>query len=360
MNSTISATRERSSEMPVEFTGSGGEYFRIWIVNLVLTILTLGIYSAWAKVRTKRYFYRNTIIGGSPFEYHARPIQILKGRAIVVGAYLAFSLVNMLSPILGAITILVFLGFLPWLVVRASVFNARNSSWRDIRFNFNTASKAEAGKIFLLFPFLSIFTLGLLTPYITYRGWRFAIANARLGTTPFKIHAKLGKYYAAFFISLLMVVGILVSLFIIGFLTLQRIGLPYGPESMSAMRMQAMLVPMLAAAFFILAIPIFFIAYRALTRNASLNATQLGPYQFESTLRVGILCWITFSNLLAIIVSVGLLMPWARVRMTRYLAVNLIMHGPPDLDTFVQGTRADARALGEEASDFFDVDIGGV
>ncbi|HAG47009.1 MAG TPA: DUF898 domain-containing protein, partial [Gammaproteobacteria bacterium] len=89
MNSTISATRERSSEMPVEFTGSGGEYFRIWIVNLVLTILTLGIYSAWAKVRTKRYFYRNTIIGGSPFEYHARPIQILKGRAIVVGAYLA-------------------------------------------------------------------------------------------------------------------------------------------------------------------------------------------------------------------------------------------------------------------------------
>ena len=46
--------------------------------------------------------------------------------------------------------------------------------------------------------------------------------------------------------------------------------------------------------------------------------------------------------------------------MTRYLAVNLIMHGPPDLDTFVQGTRADARALGEEASDFFDVDIGGV
>jgi len=26
----------------------------------------------------------------------------------------------------------------------------------------------------------------------------------------------------------------------------------------------------------------------------------------------------------------------------------------------VQGTRPDARALGEEASDFFDVDIGGV
>ena len=152
----------------------------------------------------------------------------------------------------------------------------------------------------------------------------------------------------------------LVSLFIIGFLTLQRTGLPYGPESMSAMSMQAMLVPMLAAAFFMLAIPIFFIAYGALTRNASLNATQVGPYQFESTLHVGALCWIAFSNLFVIGVSGGLAIPWAKVRITRYLATNLIMHGPPDLDAFVQGTRPEARALGEEASDFFDVDIGGI
>jgi uncharacterized membrane protein YjgN (DUF898 family) len=41
--------------MPFEFRGTGGEYFRIWIVNLLLTILTLGIYSAWAKVRQLRY-----------------------------------------------------------------------------------------------------------------------------------------------------------------------------------------------------------------------------------------------------------------------------------------------------------------
>jgi len=33
------------------FHGTGREYFKIWIVNLVLTIATLGIYAAWAKVR---------------------------------------------------------------------------------------------------------------------------------------------------------------------------------------------------------------------------------------------------------------------------------------------------------------------
>src|SRR6187402_1366842 len=75
---------------PFEFRGDGGEYFRIWIVNLLLTIVTLGIYSAWAKVRRLRYFYGNTYLDGHSFEFHGRPLAILKGRLIVFGAYLLF------------------------------------------------------------------------------------------------------------------------------------------------------------------------------------------------------------------------------------------------------------------------------
>ena len=51
------------------FTGTAREYFGIWIVNVLLTIVTLGIYSAWAKVRRQRYFYGNTRLDGVPFEY---------------------------------------------------------------------------------------------------------------------------------------------------------------------------------------------------------------------------------------------------------------------------------------------------
>ena len=46
------------------FTGSGREYFRIWIVNLLFTVLTLGIYSPWAKVRKAKYFWQNTRLDG--------------------------------------------------------------------------------------------------------------------------------------------------------------------------------------------------------------------------------------------------------------------------------------------------------
>ena len=67
-----------SREEAFTFTGSGSEYFRIWIVNLILSVVTLGIYSAWAKVRRLEYFYRNTRVAGASFDYHGRPLAILK------------------------------------------------------------------------------------------------------------------------------------------------------------------------------------------------------------------------------------------------------------------------------------------
>src|SRR5437667_6745528 len=82
----------------VEFSASAGEYFRIWIVNLALTILTLGIYSAWAKVRKRRYFYAHTHIAGESFEYRGRPVAILKGRLIAVALLGAVIAVGNLIP----------------------------------------------------------------------------------------------------------------------------------------------------------------------------------------------------------------------------------------------------------------------
>ena len=57
-----------NTETPFQFTGTGGEYFKIWIVNILLSIVTLGIYSAWAKVRRKQYFYGNTRVAGSALQ----------------------------------------------------------------------------------------------------------------------------------------------------------------------------------------------------------------------------------------------------------------------------------------------------
>ena len=82
--SATSLPTQEAVRIPFKFHGDGGEFFRIWIVNIVLTILTLGIYSAWAKVRTKRYFYGNTELAGDRFDYLGDPLAILRGRIIAI------------------------------------------------------------------------------------------------------------------------------------------------------------------------------------------------------------------------------------------------------------------------------------
>ena len=79
-----SASEREVRQHAFEFSGTGGEYFRIWIVNIFLTLVTVGIYSAWAKVRTLRYFAASTSLDGASFAYLANPYSILKGRLLVL------------------------------------------------------------------------------------------------------------------------------------------------------------------------------------------------------------------------------------------------------------------------------------
>ena len=124
-------------EHAFEFHGTGGEFFRIWIVNILLTLVTLGIYSAWAKVRTQSYFAASTRLDGASFAYLASPIAILKGRLLLLGFGLLYAVSSFISPALeGVLGIAVFL-LIPWAIVRSMAFRAHNTAWRNIRFRFD-------------------------------------------------------------------------------------------------------------------------------------------------------------------------------------------------------------------------------
>jgi uncharacterized membrane protein YjgN (DUF898 family) len=123
-------------EHRLQFTGSGSEYFRIWIVNLLLSILTLGIYSAWAKVRREQYFHRNTVLDGSGFDYHGDPKAILKGRIIAVTLLLILAGIDNLVHSLYYPALLLLSPLLPWMLIRSFTFRARNTSFRGLHFDF--------------------------------------------------------------------------------------------------------------------------------------------------------------------------------------------------------------------------------
>ncbi|HOB67644.1 YjgN family protein [Ottowia sp.] len=128
---------------PIQFTGSGREYFRVWIVNVLLGIVTLGLYTPWARRRTAQYFYSHTQVAGSPLEFVAEQRRMVLGFLAFAGLYLAYQLAVETGQQLA--TSLLMFGFAllaPFLWASAMRFRLGATRWRGIRLAF-TASWRE-------------------------------------------------------------------------------------------------------------------------------------------------------------------------------------------------------------------------
>lgn len=332
------------------FNGTARDYFGIWIVNSLLKIMTMGIYSAWAKVRRRRFFYGSTFLDGHSFEYLADPVTLFKGWVIAALAAVLYGVGTHVSPLLsGVIALTVFAAF-PWLVVRSRMFNCRNSSHRNIRFAFRP-DYSQAYLVFAALPILTPLTLGILMPYVIYRQKRFLVENSSYGATPFTFDAgpkefyKLSMKVAACFI-LIVALGLGVMAFA-GGLTQAAWKPGAGGHAPAALMLLSMLSFMLT--YFILAV-----YGQTQLANLTLNGTALGGARLVSTLRTRDMAWLFVSNALAIAFSLGLLMPWATVRMARYRMERLEMLATEGVDHLLasSGTE-DVGAAGEEIGDLF-------
>jgi uncharacterized membrane protein YjgN (DUF898 family) len=320
-------------EQSFEFTADGWEYFRIWIVNLLLTILTLGIYSAWAKVRRLQYFYRNTRLAGASFEYHGTPLAILKGRLIAFVLLVVYTVASGISPLLGVVIAIIIGAVMPWLIVRSLRFKLHNSSYRGLRFGF-AGGDGAAYTVFLLFPILTAISLYLLAPFTHQRIKQYQHRNSRFGDTFFNFEASVGSFYGIYLKLLGMVLGLA---FLAGLLS--ALGLPF------------MLILFPVALLFVAGY------YAVRLPNLIWNSTGLGEHTFFSRLEVSPYVWISFTNLLGIVFTLGLFVPFATVRMMRYKLENMGLSVQGDLAEFVAGQSPTSNATGEETAEMFDVDI---
>lgn len=335
-----------------EFTGSGREYFKIWIVNLLLTIVTLGIYSAWAKVRRNQYFYRNTYLAGASFDYHASPTTILKGRIIALILFTAYSQSIRISMTLYFVMLGVVMLVLPFLIQRSLRFKLHNSSYRGLRFRF-AGDVAGAYKVFLLWPILTLFTLYMLVPFTHQRMKKYQHNNSLFGQTPFSFNAPIADFYLIYVISFICVMGLGV-LAGVGVALLGLGGL-MGASSLGYAKMIAIIV----AVYAVLIVAGLLIApyFNSRIQNLIWNKTQLGSYHFNSGLKARKLLFIYITNVLGVVLTLGLYQPFASVRLLKYRLENLNLEVDGDLQTFVANQESDMNATGEGAADIFDIDI---
>jgi uncharacterized membrane protein YjgN (DUF898 family) len=335
------AQAEPAGPQRIKFHASGSEYFRIWIVNLLLTIATLGIYSAWAKVRRNQYMYSCTELAGASFEYHGKPIPILKGRIIALVLFGGYNLAFKFSLIAGLVMVAVLAVVMPLLVWNSLKFRLFYTSYRGIRFGFDGSVKG-AYVHFLLLPILYVFSLVLALPFVHQRIKRFQHTESRYGTQHFSFDATVGSFYKRY--------GILVGLAILGGVLTAILG----AVLTSAIGRSGVLVAIVIGyVWMLMLVPVFM----NMIQNLIWNHTGLGPHRFASDMQWKSVAWISLTNVLAIVCTLGLFTPFAVVRWQRYHLESISLLPDGSLDDFAAGADDAVSATGVGATDMMDFDL---
>ena len=325
-------------KMRFSFSGNTSEYFGIWIVNILLTIVTIGIYAPWAKVRRLRYFYGNTEFFNKRFDFTGIPSKILIGRLIALGLYFAISLVANYSVTATFVGLGVLYLLVPWLIRATLRFNARNSKFGNSRFYFSGTTKGSY-TVFFLSLILTIFTLGLCYPISFWLYKRYAFDHLYVGQLKFNFKADWSAFMAAFYYPFLIMIAMFCCIGLIMWLISAEFGLV-----------------LFGVAYFLI---IFFANPLILARMfiATWNNITLGNSEFSTDCNQWHFAWIVGSNWIVRILTLGLMTPWAAIRLYRYQVESLqldLRHDPDDLLNRIQ---QDHSALAEEISDIFDIDI---
>jgi len=302
------------------FEGFGSELFGISLVNVLLNIVTLGIWFAWGRVRELRFLVGSVVVGRDAMSFHGRGGELFRGVLIAFFAFLVpiYALFFFAAAtdsaagvgwmLLGYLLLILLVGF-------ASVGSIRyrlpRTEWRGIRFGFDGRS-GEFLKGYLPRMALVVVTLGLAYP--VYAVWRRAwmLRHSRFGSARFEFSGEAGELYGRFLISWL--------------LTLPTFGLAW----------------------------LYYMGHQQAT---FWNHTRLAGAGFRSTMTGSGWLGLQLVNGLIGLVTLGLGTPWVIVRTHHYFLEHLTLSGAIDLTAILQ-ERQRTGGVGEGALNALDMDSG--
>jgi uncharacterized membrane protein YjgN (DUF898 family) len=348
------------------FTGTGAEYFRIWVVHALLTVLSCGVYSAWTKVRKARWFAQHTQLLGDPFDYHGQPRRILLGRVIALVLLVAYSCSIKWSSTAGlaAVGLLVVLG--PALYGAAQRFRLTNTSWRGLRFGFEVSPQAVYA---VGIPLVLVWTSGTVWVGITgsARGvlavsalsalaWPAVHASlksmqherTRYGAQRFAFQPAFGAFYALYARTVGIGLALMFAIMFLGGMILSTLsranafsgGIIFGVTMVG-------LIYIVAGSYFL-----------ARLQRLVWSHTRFGELRFGSTIQAPMLLGVVARNLLLVVVTAGLYWPFAAVAIARYRVQSITVESdgpPPEITAHMRGS---GTAVGDAAFDFFGIDLG--
>lgn len=303
------------------FHGTGKTLFGISIVNVLLSIITLGLYYPWAKAAIMRYNYSETEFLGSRFVFHGTGKEMFFGlmkAILVIGVVvlLVLSCQYLGVPFLIPIFYLAFIVLiLPFAIVGSLRYRASRSSWRGIHFSYNGSVKSMA-KVILRGVFFTLITFGIYGAWFTIDVIDEVSENLHWGNIRFKFTGEGGDYFWINF------GGIFLSYITLG---------------------------------------IYSFKFMSNRHNFMVNNTRMIQGQNKGTFvahTTGMKFFkLIMGNLLIIVFTLGIGFAWAIVRHLNFLAENTEVRGRIDFDGLEQGEVNVGNATGEGFFDAMDFEL---
>jgi len=303
----------------LSFHGSGGTLFGIYLVNILLTLVTLGFYSFWGKVKVRSYILSQTEFRGDRFGYHGTGKELffgfLKALAIFIIPIVLLNTAPQLTGVgvhlkmaAGFLVYGLIVLFIPLAMVGAWRYRLSRTSWRGIRFSFRGKTE-DFLRLFLTGSFLTVITLGLYYPFFAAQRQGFMVSHSYFGSRKFDFDGEGRDLFKPFLLALL--------------LTLPTLGM-------------------------------YWYWFLAKKQRFFWEHTSFGPLRFQSTVTGGKLLSLHSGNLLLLFLTLGLAYPWVLIRKNNFYFQNLRLQGALELENIKQEARA-ASTTGEGLTSFMDV-----
>ena len=305
------------------FHGLASTLFGIQIVNLCFTLMTLGVYHFWGRVKVRKYIFSQTAFAEDRFMYHGTGKELyvgfLKAAMVFWVPYLALTSLPKYGdlPSWAVSACSIFAVLILWIFAAVAVVGARRyrlsrTSWRGIHFSFH-------GKVW---PFvvimlkgtaLTVATAGAYYPYYQTQRQEFLVAHSRFGNRSF-VFDGVGAELAS---------GFVLTQLLTFFTVMIPLVLAYNFNPLFLL-----LLP------FTVAPPwIWFLAKK---QRFFWSHTQFGPARFYSTMTPRGFLNLHVGNLLLLLVTLGFAWPWTTIRTIQFHLQNLSLIGPLDVETISQ------------------------
>ncbi|MBX7532853.1 DUF898 domain-containing protein [Qipengyuania sp. 1XM1-15A] len=345
------------------FDGTWQDFAKIALPNLLLTIVTLGIYRFWATTRERQYLWSHTRFVDERLEWTGTGKELFVGFVLVMLLFalpvFGIQFVSQALVMRGYEAAGVLLGMLPLFAIfyltglarfRALRYRLSRTRWRGIRGGSNNQGLGY-GVSYMWKTFVGYLAIGLLIPWSMTSLWNERWGKMSFGPYEFNAHADSGNIFARFLLFYLSPI-----IFVVGGVIAAATGglAGYGLGGEEGAGIGAMASFFILAIFFYFGLGVIAVAFYAKFYREAVGSTHWEDLHFS--FEASTMDWIKLliGDVLIVMFTLGLGFIFLSYRHWKFMIENLEASGDILLDDLTQSTTKTAKH-GEGLLDAFDI-----